>query len=272
MAEKYPRDREFVRALGERVERAGRETATVAEMLVAESERTKSSDADSGLAARIRRELPRRLAAALDGGGKNGVEFHARWVALDGDATGDGTVASTLDGDPIGPKGTPTGSPLGANLGVVFEARLANYQVTTAVLVRAATVGSFPGGYAGGLPGAAAAMLEHTPAAFVFAFPVDGGLKVVPANAIAAVANDGKPLPDDFPGRLYARSAGRFFEELVECFVGDHRLVADAGDSGRRESARGRIEAFGREFGLEHVLYVGVETDQPEHNLITDFE
>ena len=272
MAEKYPRDREFVRALGERAERAGREAATVAEMLVAESERTiGATEPDSGLARRIRRELPRRLADALDGGGKNGVEFHARWVELDGDATGDGTVAFTLDGDPIGPEGTSAGSPSGANLGIVFAGRLSNYQVTTAALVRTATVGSFPGGYVADLPEAAASMLERTPAAFVFAVPVDGTLKVVPANAVAAVANDGKPLPDDFPGRLYARSAGRFFEELVECFVGDHRLVG-TDDSGERRVTRRRIETFGREFGLEHVLYVGVEADQPEHNLITDFE
>lgn len=267
MAEKYPRDREFVRALGERAERAGREAATVAEMLVAESERT-VGPTDAGLAARIRRELPRRLADALDGGGKNGVEFRARWVELDGDATGDGTVASTLDGDPVDPEATPAGSS-GANLGIVFAGRLPNYRVTTGVLVRTATVGSLPGGYVADLPGAAASMLAHTPSSFVFAVPVEGSLKVVPANAVAAVANDGKPLPDDFPGRLYARSAGRFFEELVECFVGDHRLVAGADEPGRR---RGWVESFGREFGLEHVLYLGVEADQPEHNLITDFE
>lgn len=250
MAEKYPRDREFVRALGERAERAGRETATVAEMLVAESERAGGpADAAPALARRIRRELPRRLADAIDGSGKNGVEFHARWLALD-DHRGESM-------------------PGGANLGIVFEARLPNYQVVTGALVRAATVGSFPGGYAADLPAAAASMLERTPASFVFAFPVAGALKVVPANAVAAVANDGKPLPDDFTGRLYARSVGRFFEELVECFVGDHRLVADVHS---REGAGRQLAAFGEAHGLEHVLHVGVRADQPEHNLITDFK
>lgn len=252
MAEKYPRDREFVRALGERAERAGRETATVAEMLVAESGRAGGpTNADPALARRIRRELPRRLADAIDGSGKNGVEFHARWLSPD-----DQRREST---------------PGGANLGIVFEARLPNYQVATGVLVRSATVGSFPGGYTADLPEAAASMLERTSASFVFAFPVAGSLKVVPANAVAAVANDGKPLPDDFTGRLYARSAGRFFEELVECFVGDHRLIASVQARGR-EGIQRRLAAFGEAQRLEHVLYVGVRADQPELNLITDFK
>lgn len=252
MVEKYLRDHEFVRHLGDRAERAGREIATAADVLVAESDRDDGS-ADPTLGRRVRQELPRRLAEAIDGDEKNGVEFRSRWLSPD-------------DAD----EREPTS---GANLGIVFEARLPNFQVATAALVRTAAGESMPGRFHGGdLAADAARMLERTPASFVFVFPVAGRLRVVPANAIVAVANDGKPLPVDFSERLYARSLGRFVEELIECFVGDHRLARGVAEPQSWEQKRRELLAFGHEQALESVLYLGVQKDLPEYNLITDFE
>ena len=54
-----------------------------------------------------------------------------------------------------------------------------------------------------------------SPASFVFVYS-DEGVRVTPA--ISVVASNGDP------SQLYDRSAQRFFEEHLECFIGDRRM------------------------------------------------
>jgi hypothetical protein len=58
-------------------------------------------------------------------------------------------------------------------------------------------------------------MLAVSPASFVFVYS-DEGVRVTPA--ISVVASNGDP------SQLYDRSAQRFFEEHLECFIGDRRM------------------------------------------------
>lgn len=75
-------------------------------------------------------------------------------------------------------------------------------------------------------------MLNLSPASFVFLYS-HSGIAVVPAIAVVASSVD--------PRELYTRSVGRFFEEHLECFVGD-RAIAVAAPS-TLESLRERYDA-----------------------------
>lgn len=75
-------------------------------------------------------------------------------------------------------------------------------------------------------------MLDLSPASFVFLYS-DSGIAVVPAIAVVASSID--------PRELYARSIGRFFEEHLECFIGD-KAISEAAPS-TLESLRERYDA-----------------------------
>jgi len=60
-------------------------------------------------------------------------------------------------------------------------------------------------------------MLEHSPDAFVFLYD-RSGVTVVPAISVISCSIS--------PTQLYARSVARFFEDHLECFIGDHRITA----------------------------------------------
>lgn len=60
-------------------------------------------------------------------------------------------------------------------------------------------------------------MLARTPAAFVFAYSEERGVRIFPANAV--VSSQRTDLFD-----LYDRSVASFFESHIECFIGDMRL------------------------------------------------
>lgn len=58
-------------------------------------------------------------------------------------------------------------------------------------------------------------MLNLSPASFVFLYGCDG-VRVVPAISVVGSKLD--------PLQLYSRSAQRFFEEHLECFIGDRDI------------------------------------------------
>jgi hypothetical protein len=60
-------------------------------------------------------------------------------------------------------------------------------------------------------------MLARTPASFVFIYSKTEGVRVFPATAVVGLADR-----DIFT--LYHHGPGRFFEDFIECFIGDLRL------------------------------------------------
>lgn len=60
-------------------------------------------------------------------------------------------------------------------------------------------------------------MLSRTPDSFVWVYSKKRGIRVIPAVSVVGLAS--KKLFD-----LYDRSVTRFFEDHIECFIGDPRL------------------------------------------------
>lgn len=236
----------FVRFLGEAVDAVGRELGDVARDLAREIDAgqlpTEREPADA-FAERVSRELPRRVQSRLDGAQKGGVEFVARVVAGSDAAAGSGESVANAD------------------LGIVLAIDLPEYRLTSAVLADCRTWANPTARDrydATGLAGVCERMLAHTVDSFVFALPVDGGVSVVPASAVAAVADAGEPVPATFPHELYARSAGRFVEEFAEGFVGDGSIAPDVSAGMAWEETDLELRAFQREVGVRDVLYVEV--------------
>jgi hypothetical protein len=238
----------FVRFLGDTVEAVGRElsdaTADLAREIDAGQLPTEVEPADA-FAERVSREFPRRVQSRLDGAEKGGVAFTARVVSGGHDAA-----------ENRAREASPT-----TDLGIVLAVDLPDYSLTTAMLADCrtwATPTERERYDTDGLADAAGSMLDRTADAFVLALPVDGGVAVVPAAAIAAVDAAGEPVPATFPHDLYARSAGRFVEEFAEGFVGDGAIAPDVSASMAWEEVDLELRAFQREFGVRDVLYLSV--------------
>ena len=60
-------------------------------------------------------------------------------------------------------------------------------------------------------------MLERTPDSFVFVYSKQSGIRIFPANSILGL--ESKNIFD-----LYNHGVRRFFEDHIECFIGDSRL------------------------------------------------
>jgi hypothetical protein len=75
-------------------------------------------------------------------------------------------------------------------------------------------------------------MLKLSPDSFVFLYSKTG-VRVVPAISVIASDRD--------PTELYGRSVQRFFEEHIECFIGDRAI--QAATPGTLEDLRHRYEA-----------------------------
>jgi hypothetical protein len=75
-------------------------------------------------------------------------------------------------------------------------------------------------------------MLKLTPESFVFVYS-DVGIDVVPA--LAVLGSSKQPLEH------YKRSAERFFESHLECFIGDREIAAPTPET--LEGLRRRFEA-----------------------------
>ena len=60
-------------------------------------------------------------------------------------------------------------------------------------------------------------MLKRTPDSFIFVYSKQYGIRIFPANAILGL--ESKNIFD-----LYSHGVSRFFEDHIECFIGDSRL------------------------------------------------
>lgn len=199
---------------------------------------------------RVHRAVADRIATRLDGQTKDGVEFFSRGIA---NQTRDSEAAV-----------------YGADLAVVFEVDLPEYSVAKSVLVRNSIL------QAGAeqdretldqLEAAAVKMLGQSADSFVFSYPVDGEVKVVPASAIKALADAGASVPRTFPNEFYVKSIGRFFEELAQCFIGDHTLIPAATDAKSWEEKRRHYLAAMKKLDLSTLLYVRVRQSDRDARL-----
>jgi hypothetical protein len=75
-------------------------------------------------------------------------------------------------------------------------------------------------------------MLDFTPDSFVFVYS-NHGIRIVPAISVVAAETD--------PVSLYSRSSQRFFEEHLECFIGDRTI--QSATPAALEALRQRFEA-----------------------------
>lgn len=68
-------------------------------------------------------------------------------------------------------------------------------------------------------------MIERTPDSFVFVYSRKEGIRVFSAYSVLALpSNDSGSYPRDIFDLLYHHSVQNFFENHLECFIGDHRL------------------------------------------------
>lgn len=206
----------MVRFLGNRVESACEGVDPLAEPLP-EAETGTLTDPDPGPGpARLARQVADRVADAVDGARKGEVAFDARLEALEGDGTGD-------------------------TLAVLFRADLEAYTVSKGVLVRCVTprTDSPPGWFdTEGLGAAVGDLRAATTDAVVLFGPVEGSVRVAPAAAVGALADDRERVPPRFPAALYSKSVGRFFEEFMECFIGDWTIDERPPEGWRERAGR----------------------------------
>jgi hypothetical protein len=89
-------------------------------------------------------------------------------------------------------------------------------------------------------------MLNLSPDSFVFLYSRQG-VRVVPAISVVGAALD--------PSYLYSRSAQRFFEEHLQCFIGDQAIQSPTPEAlehlRRRFEARSALLLTARASGLE---------------------
>lgn len=184
------KDRRVVRFLGNRVEDACGGVDPLAEPLP-------EADPEPVGADRLARQVADRVAGAVDGARKGEVSFEARVEPLEGD---------------------------GDSLAVLFRADLDAYTVSKGVLARCVTprADSPPGWFdTEGLGEAVGELRATTTDSVVLFGPIESTVRVVPAAAIGALADQRDRVPPRFPAALYSKSVGRFFEEFMECFIGD---------------------------------------------------
>lgn len=105
----------------------------------------------------------------------------------------------------------------GADFMGVLDIALPEFSVTKGFLAQAKLVRDGDTGSLNELKRQCEKMLELSPASFVFLYG-DEGVRVVPALSVL-----GAQLG---PTELYSRSAQRFFEEHLQCFVGDRKIQA----------------------------------------------
>ena len=67
-------------------------------------------------------------------------------------------------------------------------------------------------------------MIERTPVSFVFVYSRKEGIRVFPAVSVLGLQSMGYGFPPRDIFDLYHHSVQNFFENHLECFIGDHRL------------------------------------------------
>lgn len=108
-------------------------------------------------------------------------------------------------------------SKYGADFMGVLKINLPGFRVSKGFLAQAKLVREGDAGDLDELKRQCEKMLKLSPASFVFLYSSDG-VRVVPA--LSALSSSGSPV------ELYSRSAQRFFEEHLQCFVGDRSIAS----------------------------------------------
>ncbi|MCU4800234.1 hypothetical protein OB920_07615 [Halobacteria archaeon HArc-gm2] len=238
----------FVQFLGSEIEEVGKEVDGIAQRIVDEYEQGElpsEREANQEIARQIRKVLTKRIQQRLDGKVKNGVEFYAR-------------VLSSQK------KGSEE-SMVGADIAIVFEADLPDYKVSKSVLVQSKTWRSRSSKDRFNiqhLEDEVEDMLKWSSDSFIFVFPVEGSVKVIPAFAIKALTDAGESIPSDYPDKLYTKSIGRFFEELAECYIGDHKIIQWAKEPLSWEE--NNFQLMIDELQIDTLLYIGVQKEFDE--------
>lgn len=241
----------FIRGLGTVVGGVGGEVENIFERVAAEYEpREPPSEREENPAIgdRIETELLQRIQGRLDQWEKDGVEFQT--CVLSAENKNSGKSVTSVD------------------LAIVFEADLPEYKVSKAVLVQSNTwrsrssKGQFDTTH---LEAKIDYMLGLSSDSFLFVYPVDGSVKVVPAVSVKALFNAGEPIPSNYPQGLYTKSIGRFFEELAECYIGDHEIMPWTEEPlGWNKPT---LQAFIDERQIDTLLYIAAQNDEPEATL-----
>ena len=108
----------------------------------------------------------------------------------------------------------------GADLLGLLSIDLPNYRVKKGFLVQAKRIEpnkNFSSQEWGRLCDQCENMLKHTSESFVWVYSKSMGIRIFPA--ISVIAIESTNIFD-----LYSRGMMRFFENHIECFIGDHRL------------------------------------------------
>ena len=108
-------------------------------------------------------------------------------------------------------------SKYGADFMGVLNIALPEFNVSKGFLAQAKLVRDDSSGDVRILKSQCEKMLKLSPDSFVFLYQHDG-VRVVPAISVIGSSED--------PLELYSRSAQRFFEEHLQCFIGDRRIQA----------------------------------------------
>lgn len=123
-------------------------------------------------------------------------------------------------------------SRFGADFMGVLNIALPDFAVSKGFLAQAKLVRNGSAGNIQELKRQCERMLNLSPASFVFLYGPDG-VRVVPA--ISVIGSNVGPL------ELYSRSAQRFFEEHLQCFIGDRNIQSPTPDT--LSDMRERFEA-----------------------------
>lgn len=123
-------------------------------------------------------------------------------------------------------------SKYGADFMGVLNIALPEFAVSKGFLAQAKLVRNGSSGDLGELRQQCKKMLKLSPDSFVFLYGQDG-VRVVPAISVVGAKVD--------PLQLYSRSAQRFFEEHLECFIGDGQI--QSATPAALEAMRDRFDA-----------------------------
>jgi hypothetical protein len=131
----------------------------------------------------------------------------------------------------------------GADFMGVLNVALPDYKVSKGFLAQAKLV---RGGKVAGLAELkrqCERMLQLSPDSFVFLYG-SGGVRVVPAISVVATSAE--------PSSLYSRSAKRFFEEHLQCFIGDGSIQSPTPQA---------LEDLRRSYEMRSAVVIAAEAD-----------
>ena len=131
----------------------------------------------------------------------------------------------------------------GADFMGVLNIDLPDYRMSKGFLAQAKLVRSRKVADLAELKRQCTRMLNLSPDSFVFLYNPTG-VRVVPASSVVASCGD--------PSSLYSRSAKRFFEEHLQCFIGDRNISSPT---------PGALEELSRRWEARKTLLLSGEVD-----------